>query len=161
VKFFLFAILLLVFGCSTYSKQECLEMDQFQFAYGYGTDGVSSVDPAVARFQDTCFKDHGINADKDKMGKGFESGKNFYCSEEGIRLAATKGKTYTGICNKVEEAKILPVYNQARTSFLENKVQELEREIDRLKSSLSTCESNVSSLHSQLMSAQAHTTTCP
>lgn len=162
-------VCLLITSCSTYTKQECVTMDQTQMGYKDGINGVSSFNNAVYLFQSTCQKDYEIPVSVEKIKQGWEDGVRFYCSSNGGARAGAQGLEYSGICakSKEDEKKFFESYNPARMSFLENKVKELERDNENLKtnadsyySRLNSCESTVSSLQSEVSSAQSRAAAC-
>ena len=153
-------ILLVISGCSTYSKNECLEMDQAQIGYKNGINGANSFDSSVNHITNTCEKDYGIKADIPKIKKGWEDGIQFYCSNNGGLRAGSSGMNYTGVCSKENEKIFFETYNPARLGFLEEKVKQLEHQLESVEGSLSSCESEKSSLSSQLSSAQSNFSNC-
>ena len=52
IKILLFALILLS-GCSTYSKKECLEMDQETLGYKDGSNGIGSFEATLKHYKET------------------------------------------------------------------------------------------------------------
>jgi hypothetical protein len=134
--------ILLATGCSTYSKKQCLEMDQAQLGYQKGIDG-------------------------QKVKRGWEDGLRFYCSSNGGMRAGSRGLTYSGVCAKADEKTFFESYNPTRMNYLEINVNELESIIKNMKNEVSFCESDlnsyksrVTSLESELSSVQTRALNC-
>ncbi len=154
-------------GCSSYSKQKCLEIDQAQSGYKLGIDGVTSFNSAILDLKKNCEDEHGVPVDTQKIKTGWEDGLRFYCSSNGGSRAGQSGLVYSGACTKQDEKIFFNTYNPSRMSYLENKVKELEKKIEVLESDFSnatsranSCESNVNSLYSRLSSAEAKASSC-
>lgn len=150
-------IVLMLSGCSTYTKTQCEGFDHRQLGYLAGANGETSHLSALENFKKTCSEDYGLLPDEAKMKEGWAQGLQYYCSEEGGARAGSVGGQYTGACPKDSEAKFLKTYNPARMGYLEKRVAELEALLQTAEakerssaSSLSSCESELSTVRSQL-----------
>jgi hypothetical protein len=159
--------ILLATGCSTYSKKQCLEMDQAQLGYQKGIDGIASFDSVTQDFKKNCEEEHGVLVDGQKVKRGWEDGLRFYCSSNGGMRAGSRGLTYSGVCAKADEKTFFESYNPTRMNYLERNVNELESIIKNMKNEVSFCESDlnsyksrVTSLESELSSVQTRALNC-
>lgn len=159
-KLVILVIFVIASSCSTYSKNECLVMDQTALGYKDGSTGVGSYDVSLNHFKSTCEADHGIHPDVEKIKAGYESGIRFYCSSEGADKVGRSGKEYTGVCPKELEKVFLEKYNPARMSFLEIKVKELEKEITNLEDKIRSEQSKTNDAEYRARAAETKAASC-
>lgn len=154
--FFLF-----LFGaCSTYSKQECTNMNWNQIAYEHGYNGDPNLQQIYNRYALTCGKDHDIFPDKGAMEQGYTSGLKQYCTADGGIRAGASGKPYTNVCGPEATTQFMKSYQPARLSWLENDYKRLKAENENLKSQVSDLEGRIHSLEMRNSDLTTQVRTC-
>ena len=89
------AILMVLAGCASLGKEECLNADWRTIGYEDGTRGYSG--SRIASHRKACAK-HGVTPDLDQYEEGRLLGLREYCTpRNGYRLG-TMGKGYNGVC---------------------------------------------------------------
>lgn len=150
--------LFFILGCSTFSKNECLNHDWYHLGAQSANNGESSSE-RINYYKYECTSEHGVPVDTAQFEAGFKKGLESLCSSSGGKILGSSGKYYRGTCPPDKEENFLKTYSSSRLTYLENRVRELEYRNNRLESDLSSRESRISTLESQLSAAQART--CP
>jgi len=114
-------------GCATLGKNECLYADWRTIGYEDGARGFPA--SRIGNHREACAK-HGIAPDFELYEQGRLQGLQEYCSlQQGYGLAVS-GKIYSNVCPDYLEHDFLEGYNQGRI------VYEAQLEVKRLKSDL-------------------------
>lgn len=160
--FFTMSAVFLFSGCSTFSRNQCLNMDWYQIGYNEGFMGENKLDQTHKYYANTCGKDHEIMPNKETMTNGYKAGLAQFCSESGGKRAGSTGIAYRNVCGPDKEKEFMKSYAPARTAWLEEnypKLQarnkELQEENENLQSKVSRLQSEISSLESQISSLRS------
>ncbi len=139
--------LLLVAGCSTYSKKDCEAKDWYQEGFASAREG--HTDDRIAHYQKSCSEEHGVAVNSTQFNEGFQKGLVYFCTEQHGRNFGREGKVYRGTCPKEAEASFLKTYESGRLDFLVQKVSSLESEISDLRTRNSSLESELSTFRNR------------
>ena len=149
-----YQILILAFtlaACTTYSKQECENMDWGTAGYRAALEG-GTLDQTQARYVKGCTRDHGVRPDEARIKLGYETGMKEFCEGKTALEFARGGGVYHGTCSGEQETGFLAKYQVGRIEYLAAKVEELSREVSDLRGEKSRLESQVSDLEGKLRS---------
>jgi hypothetical protein len=114
-------------GCATLGKDECLYADWRTIGYEDGAHGFSA--SRIGSHREACAK-HGIAPDFDLYEQGRLQGLGEYCTlQKGYGLGVS-GKPYVDVCPEVLEPAFLEGYSQGKI------VHGAQMEVKRLKSDL-------------------------
>lgn len=156
----LFALLTLVsaVGCTTFSKQQCEEMNWALQGRSAALNG-HTAGSRLEYFDRECFQEHGVSPNTQAFQAGYENGLKEFCTPQYAYQFAVRGGEYNGICPAEKEKAVTEsfhngrsIYLERRVSHLADEVSSLTSEVGSLKSQLSSCESKVSSLESKVNS---------
>ena len=107
-------VFLVLSGCATVSREDCLVIDWFETGRADGMQGK----PRTA-FNDRakgCLK-HGIDADRQAYYKGHDSGLASYCTEQKGFERGRQGVAYQSICPLQLEDAFRSGYNRGMRSY--------------------------------------------
>jgi hypothetical protein len=167
---FLVSILLIIAGCASISKEDCLLTDWYEIGRLDGRQGKPRT--AFQGRAKSCLE-HGINADRRAYYKGHDLGLKYYCTEQNGFQLGQQGRPYNAVCPLQLETAFRTGYDKGMQSFCsEQKGFDLGRQG---KGYLYVCppqfesdfragyeqgreiyryESKIASLHNQLMSIE-------
>jgi len=112
--FSLAAMLLMVAGCASVSKEDCLLTDWYEIGRMDGRQGKPRT--AFQGRAKACLE-HGISADRQAYYNGHDQGLNYYCTEQmGFELGQ-KGLAYNSVCPLPLEPNFRAGYNKGMQSF--------------------------------------------
>lgn len=119
------AIGLLLSGCTTLSKDECLLADWQTLGYA---DGVQGRSPArIDTYRQDCAK-HQVTPDLALYQRGHRQGLQLFCRTSNGYEYGRKGQSYQGVCQGDAEADFLLGFDAGRRIYLlEQQVQQTER----------------------------------
>ncbi len=127
--------ILVLSGCATLNKDECLTADWYQIGYEDGARGYA--DTRISSHREACAK-HGITPDFRDYQDGHEEGVIRFCTPSNGFIQGKKGYQYTGLCPTALEDgfldgydaghKIYAVTSEVRT--LSSELSQNERQID-------------------------------
>lgn len=140
----------LLSACSTYSKDECINMSWYHVAYEQGFRGYPSLQKVYNTYAKTCGQDHNVFPDKAEMEKGYKEGLKNYCTEEGGLRAGSSGHTYADVCGPATAPNFMKTYQPARLSYLEAENVRLQKQIAELKEDISDLKSEKEKLEDEL-----------
>jgi hypothetical protein len=89
------AILILLAGCATVSKEDCLVIDWFEVGRMDGMQGRPRT--ALQNRAKPCLE-HGVNADRQAYYQGHDEGLKYYCTEEKGFALGRQGHPYRSNC---------------------------------------------------------------
>ena len=89
------AIILLLTGCATVSKEDCLVTDWFEVGRMDGMQGTPRT--AFQNRAKPCLE-YGINADRQAYYQGHDQGLEYYCTEQNGFELGRKGQRYNPVC---------------------------------------------------------------
>jgi hypothetical protein len=136
----LLAVLVLLQGCATLDKDECMLADWRLIGYQDGVSGKSAA--AVGEYREDCAK-HAVVPDLDAYRAGREEGLQQYCkADNGYRLG-NAGRGLAAVCPTVLEDDFRDAYNAGRKLYLaRSTVNKTHTRINNRKQRLSTLEGN-------------------
>ncbi|MBX2882650.1 MAG: DUF2799 domain-containing protein [Granulosicoccus sp.] len=130
--------LLLLSGCATLDKSECLRGDWTTVGYKDGKRGLDP-DQQMARHTKACGK-HDISPDRALYDEGFAQGLQVYCTPESGYELATDEKEYRGVCPASLEGSFLESYIaglQVVLDRLDTDIDDMTHEVDDAEYDLS------------------------
>jgi hypothetical protein len=134
------AVLVLLQGCATLDKDECMLADWRLIGYQDGVSGKSAA--AVGEYREDCAK-HAVVPDLDAYRAGREEGLQQYCkADNGYRLG-NAGRGLAAVCPTALEDDFRDAYNAGRKLYLaRSTVNKTHTRINNRKQRLSTLEGN-------------------
>jgi len=134
------AVLVLLQGCATLDKDECMLADWRLIGYQDGVAGKSAT--VVGEYREDCAK-HAVVPDLDAYRAGREEGLQQYCkADNGYRLG-NAGRGLPAVCPMALEGAFRAAYNAGRKLYLaRSAVNKTHARIDDRKQMLSTLEDN-------------------
>ena len=134
------AVLVLLQGCATLDKDECMLADWRLIGY---QDGVAGKSPTVVgEYREDCAK-HAVVPDLDAYRAGREEGLHQYCkADNGYRLG-NAGRGLPAVCPTALEGAFRDAYNAGRKLYLaRSAVNKTSSRINDRKQALSDLEKN-------------------
>ena len=108
------AVMLMVAGCASVSKEDCLLTDWYEIGRMDGRQGKPRT--AFQGRAKACLE-HGISADRQAYYNGHDQGLNYYCTEQkGVELGQ-QGLPYNSVCPLQLEPNFRAGYNKGLQSF--------------------------------------------
>jgi len=89
------AIVFLVGGCATVSKEDCLVTDWFEIGR---LDGMQGTPRTAFQNRAKACLEHGVSADRLAYYKGHDDGLKYYCTEQKGLEIGRKGFSYRSVC---------------------------------------------------------------
>lgn len=124
--FFLLIIALILSGCATLNKEECLTADWYQIGYEDGARGYA--DTRISDHREACAK-HGITPDFRSYQDGHAEGVIRFCTARNGFERAQEGYRYTGVCPPALEPDFLDGYEAGREIYaVQSALEDLESE---------------------------------
>ena len=120
-------ILLLLSGCATLNKEECLNADWYSIGYVDGARG----NPAskIGQHRQAC-AEYSVRPDFDQYDKGRIAGLVEYCNPRNGYWLGTKGALYSGVCPKNLERPFIVAYQQGKNVYaMESQIKTGEKEL--------------------------------
>ena len=108
------AIILLLTGCATVSKEDCLVTDWFEVGRMDGMQGTPRT--AFQNLAKPCLE-YGVNADRQAYYQGHDQGLKYYCTEQKGFELGQKGLPYKSVCPLQLEPDFRAGYNKGMRSF--------------------------------------------
>ncbi|MEJ2045391.1 MAG: DUF2799 domain-containing protein [Reinekea sp.] len=139
------AVAVLLSGCATMNKEECLTADWYQVGYEDGARGFS--DTRIGNHREACAK-HGIAPDFRAYQDGHEEGVIRFCTPRNGFAQGQKGYSYTGICPPSLEDDFLDGYSAGR------EIYSVKSAISSLSSEQSSNERTIDQLHNKIAAAE-------
>ncbi len=128
------AAALVIQGCASMSKNECLTADWYQIGYESGIRGQREAQ--IAEHRKAC-ADHGVTPDLARFMAGRDAGLERFCEpRNGYRLGRA-GSGYAGVCPQRLEGHFLEAYNAGRELYdVQQNINRLGRRIDARQADL-------------------------
>lgn len=132
----LLCFLILVAGCATLTKDECLYGDWRTIGYD---DGAAGQPPArISEHQKSCVE-YGITPDFTLYHQGYAQGVKLFCTRQNGYDKGVAGYSYAGICPPELEDAFLSGYQPGRElHHLRQEHNELANDLERIERILST-----------------------
>ena len=108
------AVMLMVAGCASVSKEDCLLTDWYEIGRMDGRQGKPRT--AFQGRAKACLE-HGISADRQAYYNGHDQGLNYYCTEQKGFELGQKGLPYNSVCPLPREPTFRAGYNKGLQSF--------------------------------------------
>jgi len=108
------AILFMVAGCASVSKEDCLVTDWYEIGRMDGRQGRPRT--ALQGRAKACLE-HGISADRQAYYKGHDLGMQYYCTEQKGFELGQQGLAYRSVCPLQLEADFRAGYDKGMQSF--------------------------------------------
>ncbi len=90
-----FAVILLLAGCASVSKEDCLVTDWFEIGR---MDGMQGKPRTVFQNRAKPCLEHGISADRQAYYRGHDEGLRYYCTEQKGFELGRQGLAYRSVC---------------------------------------------------------------
>jgi hypothetical protein len=108
------AMLIVVAGCASVSKEDCLLTDWYEIGRLDGRQGKART--AFQGRAKACLE-HGISADRQAYYKGHDLGMQYYCTEQKGFELGQQGLAYRSVCPLQLEANFRAGYDKGLQSF--------------------------------------------
>jgi len=108
------AAFLMLIGCASVSKEDCLLTDWYEIGRQDGRQGRPRT--AFQGRAKACLE-HGINADRQAYYSGHDQGLTYYCSEQNGFELGQKGLAYNAVCPLRLEPNFRAGYNKGMQTF--------------------------------------------
>ena len=108
------AVMLMVTGCASVSKEDCLLTDWYEIGRMDGRQGRPRT--AFQGRAKACLE-HGINADRQAYYSGHDQGLNYYCTEQKGFELGQQGLPFNSVCPLQLEPNFRAGYNRGIQSF--------------------------------------------
>lgn len=140
----------LLSGCASLSKDECITGDWQGIGYRDGLQG--KPEAFIAEHQTAC-SEYSITVDLISYQQGREIGLNTYCkADNGYRLGRS-GAEYGYVCPRQVEKAFLQAYQAGREIYLqEKKVSDIEQQISRQLREVTQLKDKMDSTEKKLVS---------
>lgn len=138
-------------GCSSLSKQECLNADWFMIGLEDGSAGRGL--ETIGAHRKSCAKVN-ITPDLSAYERGHDKGRISYCTVvNGFHLGNSGGQ-YNGICRGLSENAFLQAYDAGKFRFqVRSELEELQRHIQRTDQRIEDIDEDVALHEQQIVSA--------
>lgn len=150
----LLASALVLSGCATLNKDECLTADWYQIGYEDGARGYP--DTRLTSHREACAK-HGVAPDFRAYQDGHEEGVIRFCTPRNGFTQGKRGYQYAGICPPSLEADFLDGYDAGREIYaVTSAIRSLQSEQSRNENDIEAMQSAI--LEKKALIAAAETT---
>ncbi len=144
-------VILTVTGCSSLSKQECLNADWFMIGLEDGSAGRSL--ETIGAHRKSCAKIN-VTPDLASYERGHDKGRVSYCTlANGFRLGDGGGQ-YNGICRGLAEGEFLQAFEAGKFRYeVRTELDELQRHINRITKRIDDLDSDAALHEHRIVSA--------
>jgi hypothetical protein len=111
---FTIVMVVVVAGCASVSKEDCLVTDWYEIGR---MDGRQGKPRTVLQGRAKACLEHGIHADRQAYYAGHDQGLRYYCTEQNGFELGQKGRPYNSVCPLQLEANFRTGYNRGMQSF--------------------------------------------
>ncbi len=112
--FVVFLPWLLLGGCASLSKDECLNADWRTIGYGDASEGYERT--RINEHRQSCAQ-YNVRPDLDAYTRGYEDGLRVYCTAPKGYQQGVRGYTYRGICPRDLEGPFMEAYSFGREIY--------------------------------------------
>ena len=131
-------VLLMLAGCASLSKAQCLEGDWYEIGLSDGESGVES--DRFNGYVDTCAK-YGVVPDFAKYSEGRTKGLEFFCTRSNGYSEGRQGREYHNVCSGTSEELFLEGHSLGyNVHSTEEIVEDLDTKIRETYKQLETLE---------------------
>jgi len=124
-------LIIVINGCATMSKDECMVADWRAIGYEDGSRGFS--EQQFSEHRKAC-AEYGVAANFDRYQDGHRDGVKSYCVPRTTFRLGSNGSSLNPVCTTVPGGPLIRAYNQGREVY---KVKSEKAEVDRLIRALS------------------------
>lgn len=136
-------------GCASMSKQECITADWRTIGFEDGARGMTAA--SIGRHRKACAK-AGITADQSRYEQGRQAGLLEYCQPAKGYDVGRSGDSYQGVCPGDLEDAFLSSYEEGRYLHgLEQAVRDVEQSLGRVDRELESARDDLKESESQLI----------
>jgi hypothetical protein len=148
--FCLFTLPLILSGCATLGKDECLNADWFSIGYEDGARGYHT--SRIGGHRKACAK-HGVTPDFNAYEKGRQKGLAEWCSPRNANRIGLTGGTYNGVCPKNLEPAFLQALNQGKAVYAyEKEYRNQNQTLKKMYADLDGIDRKIADLEAELIS---------
>jgi hypothetical protein len=134
-------VALVLSGCASMDKDECLTVDWRTVGFEDGAAGYSG--DRIARHRKAC-AEHGVTPDLTLYQQGREEGLTEYCRPANAYRLGAQGSSYGGVCPAELEGEFLSAYGSGRQLYtLESRVANATYQLDSKRRELNRVEDEV------------------
>jgi hypothetical protein len=140
------ALALVLPGCASISKNECLTADWYAIGYESGLRGQRETE--ITQYRKAC-AEHGVTPDLTRFLAGRDAGLQRFCEpRNGYRLGRA-GTGYGGVCPQDLERGFMQAYGAGRELY------DTQRSIDRLGRRINALQADLKGLNEEAAEKQA------
>ncbi len=149
VVLFLFTGLMVLTGCATLDKDECLNADWFSIGYEDGAKGYKA--SRISSHRKACAK-HGIAPDFTTYERGRQEGLGEWCTPRKGYQLGVNGRQYNGVCPKHLETAFVRALNQGRDVYIyAAQVSKQQHDLKKMYADLNALEMDLADLEDELV----------
>ena len=146
-------VLLLLGGCATLNKEECLSADWAVIGF---EDGSLGRDAAYLRNHREACSQHGVSPKLAEYQQGHAEGLKVFCTPNNAYVYGLEGGQYQGVCPYDLEIAFLPAYKLGyEIHQLKATIAKDSRSLSKQQADMSDLEANIHSKEFQLINANA------
>lgn len=144
------ALALLVGGCATLDKDECVNADWQSIGYEDGARGYKT--SRIANHRKACAK-HGIAPDFDRYERGRLKGLEEWCTPRNGYRQGLGGKGYSGACPEPLEGTFLKAYTYGKdVRAYASTIQRQEHDLKKMVTELDAMDQELGAMEDELVS---------
>lgn len=138
-------------GCASMSKDECLTVDWRTVGYEDGAAGYSS--GRIANHRKACAK-YGVAPDLNAYQSGRDQGLREFCRPQNGFHVGSRGNTYNGVCPTELEPAFLGAYETGRQLYsLRSRVSDTANRIDSLHQEMANIDDSLIRMAAEMISS--------
>lgn len=143
----------LLSGCSSISKEECLQGDWYSLGVNDGKQGKLAAG-SFSDYKKEC-AEHGVSPDFKTYQQGHQQGLVFYCDYAHGEAHGRSGADYNTACTGPLEANFRQGYQQGRQWYVAKKrVDDVASAIDRLQRDNSMMDDEIYEINQRIIAEQ-------
>jgi hypothetical protein len=140
---------LILFGCATLDKDECINADWQAIGFEDGARGYKT--SRIGSHRKACAK-HGVTPDFELYKTGHRQGLEHWCTPRNGYGLGARGKSYNGVCPEELAPAFLEAFNRGRALHAyENEVKKAEAELKKMHAQLEAMDEEILSLEVQMV----------
>jgi hypothetical protein len=145
----LLSLALILTGCATLDKSECINADWYSIGYEDGARGLKT--SHIGDHRKACAK-HGVAPDFETYEKGRQQGLTEWCTPRNGYSHGSGGNQYNGACPKHMEAAYLKAFNQGKAVHAyENEVMLQDRALKKMYADLNAMDKDIADMEAELI----------
>jgi hypothetical protein len=141
--------LLILSGCATLGKDECLNADWFSIGYEDGAHGYHA--SRIGDHRKACAK-HGVTPDFVTYEKGRQQGLGEWCTPRNGNRIGLQGGGYNGVCPKDLEPAFLQAFDQGKAVHAYEKEYKIrDQRLKNMYANLDGIEKDIADMETELV----------